>query len=107
MVGGLLVYFGAEELTGVAYLVYPNQAAADYFYTLNTGASVERGGTLAPAPVGALDVAATVIAYDEYVVCIAQVGYVTVIGAAAGGSADEAIALAAAGVAHLERVAAS
>jgi hypothetical protein len=105
VVGGALVSFGADELNGIGYLVYPNQGAADFFYTLNTSASAEQGGTPAPAPEGALDVPATVITYDDYVVCLARVGYVTVIGVAAGGDVNQAVALAAAGVAHLERVA--
>jgi hypothetical protein len=105
VVGGVLVSLGDDDLTGIAYLTYPNQGAADYFFELNTSASVGAGGTPAAPPVDALDIPAIVISYDDYVVCVTQVGYVTVIGA--GDGEAQAIAMAIAAVDHLERVAAA
>ncbi len=102
-IGGVLVTLGDDWLTGMAYVVYPNQGAADYFFARNTGASADVGGTPVALPTGALDTPALVIGYDDYVVCVAQIGYVTVIGAADNG--DEAIAMASAAVDHLQRVA--
>ncbi|MGH2561667.1 MAG: hypothetical protein ACRDJH_21590 [Thermomicrobiales bacterium] len=103
VVGGVLVSVRESEVSGIAYLTYPNQDAADFFFTRSTSDSVEAGGTPAAPPADVLAAPATVISYDDYVVCVTQVGYVTVIGA--GDSADQAIAMAVAAVDHLERVA--
>jgi hypothetical protein len=97
-VGGAYVFFDGGE-TGIAFLVYPNEAAAQAKFDERVDDAVAEG--LGVVGVEGISYPSRLMTFEDYGVCIVRVGYVLVIGS---GGLDQGLAidLARAGVAHVE-----